>query len=102
MESVLSEGIPAVLHRLLELQREVLARIDQLVGPAVQSWYSPAEVARIIGRKPATVRGWCRTGRLAARKRSFGRGGKLDWEIASEELQRYRDHGLLPKETRDA
>lgn len=92
-------GQAATLQQLVDLQRRLLARLEQLTGAAPQSWYSPMEVARLIDRAPATVRGWCRQGRLAARKRSVGRGDKLDWEISATELQRYRDHGLLPQES---
>ena len=97
MDHAPAGGHLALLHQILELQRRLLDRVDRLGNPQPQSWYSPAEAARLIRRRPGTVRGWCRTGRMVARKRSLGRGGKLDWEISAEELRRYRDHGLLPK-----
>lgn len=61
-----------------------------------QAWFSPVELARLIGRTSYTVRQWCRLGRLKARKRACGRGSHLAWEIPVEELQHYRNHGIRP------
>ncbi len=86
----------ALLRQILEMQRQILDRLQ--VEQPRQEWYSPNELARLIDRKPATIRGWCRSGRLTAHKRPLGRGDKLEWEISADELQRYREHGLLPVE----
>ncbi len=83
-----------LLRQILELQHQILERL-RAERPS-QQWYSPKELARLIGRKPATICGWCRSGRLVARKRPLGRGDKLEWEISADELRRYREHGLLP------
>lgn len=65
-------------------------------APRAREWYSPDEVAQMIGRAAYTVREWCRLKRLAARKRDCGRGRYLAWEIHAEELWRYLEHGLRP------
>ena len=97
MDSAFVNRDAGILHQLLELQRQVIERLEGLGRQNSQSWYSPAEIARLIRRRPATVRGWCRTGQLAARKRMLGRGNKLEWEVSADELQRFRDHGLAPR-----
>lgn len=96
MSASISE--PQLLLDILELQHRILSLLQTDCQSHVKAWYTPAEVARQLKRKPATVRHWCRLGRIAARKRCYGRGDKLEWEIAADELVRLRSHGLLPKE----
>lgn len=62
----------------------------------VQTYYSTADVARLLGKAEFTVREWCRLGRVNAQKRSCGRGNVQEWMIAHEELERLRSEGLLP------
>ena len=61
-----------------------------------KQWYSPAEFAAIVGRAAYTVREWCRTQRVLARKRPCGHGRSLEWEIHSDEIARFQSHGLRP------
>lgn len=61
-----------------------------------QSAYTPEEAAAILGKRPYTVREWCRLGRIHAKKRPSGRGDVKEWEIVAEEIDRIRSHGLLP------
>lgn len=64
--------------------------------PAQKQWFTPAEVASLVGRAAYTVREWCRTQRINARKRPCGRGRSQEWEIPADEIARICNHGLLP------
>ena len=88
-------------RRLLEeIKREVQeikAGIAERPDPqANQQWFTPAEVAHLLGKKPYTVREWCRLGRINAQKRQCGRGIDRGWETSAEEVKRIKEHGLLP------
>ena len=78
-----------------------LARIEVILDslsrqPTEQDFYSVEDFAKIVKRQEFTVREWCRLVRINADKRPCGRGRTREWKIAHEELQRYRDDGLLP------
>ena len=62
----------------------------------VREWYSIEEFGRIVGRANFTVRGWARSGRIIAEKKSSGRGAHVSYAIAHCELIRFQRHGLLP------
>ncbi len=93
----------AVLDRLDELCRRldrIEAALETLLSQQVQKdWYTTDEVAEILDKAPFTVREWCRLGRVDADKRASGRGSTQEWIISHEELQRIRNHGLLPLPT---
>lgn len=67
------------------------AQLDATGGatPAPQDTFaadmSVEEVAKLMGRKPSTVRGWCRSGELQG-YRLHGR----DWRISHEALNEYQ------------
>lgn len=61
----------------------------------VKQHYTTVEVAEMLGKSSYSVREWCRLGRLNGLKRESGRGNSLEWVISHEELERYRQHGLL-------
>ena len=57
--------------------------------------YTTAEAAKILQRRPYTVREWCRLGRVNAYKTESGRGIDEEWRISREELIRIQNEGLL-------
>ncbi len=85
----------AEIHQIGQAVQESLAQ-----QPCKQEAYSPVEVANLLGKKPYTVREWCRLKRINARKRPYGRGDADEWEISHEELERIKAHGLLPIPTK--
>jgi hypothetical protein len=85
------EGALAEVTRLLH-ELMVRSQTTRLVKTA----YSPAEAATILGKRPYTVREWCRLERINATKRPVGRGAAEEWEISLEEVERIQNHGLLP------
>lgn len=95
MDHLTIERQALLLVQILDVQQRILARLDDMVQPStLNDWYSPSEIALLVDRKPATIRSWCRTGKITARKRTTGRANKLDWEISRDELQRLKNHGL--------
>ena len=92
---------------MLATLREVKPLLDDLrvlmAAPAVaREWYDVEEAAKLLGKRPYTVREWCRHGRINARKRSERRGGAELWNISAAEIARIRDEGLLPVSGRPA
>jgi hypothetical protein len=104
LEAVL-DGIAAILIRVQEQQDAATAMLTELrdfvvTQRTIKNWYSPVEVAEILGKKPYTVREWCRLQRVKARKRPTGRGDADEWEISHDELERIKNNGLLPIPTK--
>ena len=83
---------------IAERLERIEALVPQLAGrEPTKEWYTTAEAAKHLGKRPFTVREWCRLGRVHAEKRVCGRGFDSEWMIAHEELERIRNHGLLPQ-----
>lgn len=77
------------------------ARLDTMAAQSrVQAtdkeFYTTAEVAVLLDRRPYTVREWCRLRRIHAVKCQYGRGEDDEWRVSHAELQRIRNEGLLP------
>jgi hypothetical protein len=90
----LQEQQVTMAHGLTELRDMTVQQ------QTIKDWYSPEEVAEILGKRPYTVREWCRWQRVNARKRPTGRGDAREWEISHDELERIKSHGLLPIPTK--
>lgn len=88
----------AALEAKLDRVVETLSRVEELVAAktVVKELYTTAEVARILGKRPYTVREWCRNGRVHAVKSRAGRGDEEEWRVSHEELTRIQNEGLLP------
>jgi hypothetical protein len=79
----------------------LMAEIQTLKGMIAsqrfkQEWYNVAEVADLFEKKPFTVREWCRLKRINAKHTASGRGNKPEWRIHHDEIERYKNEGLLP------
>ena len=95
------DELAAVLRRLeqrLAGVEELLAEFRATLAERRRSKqsYTTAEAAELLGKRPYTVREWCRYGRVLASKAGYGRGGDEEWRISHEELTRIRNEGLLP------
>jgi hypothetical protein len=64
--------------------------------PIAKEFYSTQEVAKLLGKRPYTVREWCRLGRVHAEKTHAGRGLDEEWRVSHVELTRIQNEGLLP------
>ncbi len=93
----LAAGIDRLERRFASLE-ELLADLRDALGERrkVKASYTTVEVAELLGKRPYTVREWCRHGRVNATKAMCGRGGEEEWRISHEELERVRNDGLLP------
>src|SRR5688500_17358630 len=86
---------------VLEQLKRIETVLDLLVRQQpTKDWYTIAEVAQKLGKAEFTVREWCRLRRIQAEKRPCGRGNNKEWIISREELERIRNHGLLPDPAR--
>lgn len=94
--SGLSDRLMNIEKMVSSLEENLLSSDPNLDSFGEREYYSVAEFAVIVGRKVYTVREWCRYERIHAEKCDTGRGESKNWKIPADELQRYRDHGLLP------
>lgn len=85
----LAERLAAIEKLLAELHAAQLATV-----PA-KEYYTTVEAAKLLGKRPYTVREWCRLGRVRGEKAAFGRGLDEEWRISHDELVRVQNEGLL-------
>ncbi|HWB11273.1 MAG TPA: hypothetical protein VG826_18735 [Pirellulales bacterium] len=87
------------------MEADIETRFDRIEAMLValveretaHKWYSTGQFAKTVGLAEFTVREHCRLGRLNAEKRRSGRGPHCTWVLSHQELQRYQQHGLLPR-----
>lgn len=85
-----------IVGRLTALESAISALRDELhVRQTVKEFYTTAEIAQLLGRRPYTVREWCRLGRINAEKAHSGRGLDEEWRVSHDELVRIQNEGLL-------
>lgn len=94
MEAEITTRLERIEAALAAFQATLAALLDRNV---VRDWYTTEEFARAVGLSELTVREHCRLGRLSAVKRQSGRGKHCAWALSHQELQRYQQHGLLPR-----
>ena len=87
-------GLELHLDRLETLLKDLVELVS--VKGTVKEFYTTEDVAVLLGKRPYTVRNWCRLGRVIAQKAQAGRGGEEEWRISHEELVRIQNEGLLP------
>ena len=94
-------AVSASLLRLEDGQKQIIDRLSKITATSAQALpsresYSPTEAAMLLGKRPFTVREWCRLGRIKAKKRPCGSGASFAWEVSQAEIERIKNHGLLP------
>ena len=93
----LERSVDELASKLTRIE-SVLCDLHALVTnrQTIKDSYTTQEVAKILDKKPYTVREWCRLQRVNAFKAMCGRGCEEEWRINHEELLRIQNEGLLP------
>ena len=95
--SALADQVGSLQERMQRLEDAVSSLVDLVRDQrTIKESYTTIEVANILGKKPYTVREWCRLQRVNAFKAMCGRGCEEEWRISHEELLRIQNEGLLP------
>ena len=93
----LIQEVSGLKQRIEELEQVIAELRDLLLTQKTEKQsYDTKEVANILGRRPYTVREWCRLQRVNAYKAQCGRGCEEEWRISHDELVRIQNDGLLP------
>jgi hypothetical protein len=78
---------------------EWLQRVQEAQTLSVtKDGYTVEDIAERMKRKPWTVRQWCNTGRVQAKKVQ-GKGRRGEWRISPEEFSRLQREGIRPRGT---
>jgi hypothetical protein len=92
--STVEQRLDRIEGALASFQTMLAALLER---ETVRDWYTTEQFANLVDLAEFTVREHCRLGRLHAEKRRSGRGAYCAWVISHQELQRYQQHGLLPR-----
>jgi hypothetical protein len=85
-----------LLDRFERLESEVAQLRELLRARTIEKeYYSTKEAAQLLGKRPYTVREWCRLGRINSVKTLSGRGIDEEWRVSHEEILRIQNEGLL-------
>lgn len=94
----LSQQVASMQLRMERMESLVIELADLVKArKTIKESYTTKEVADVLGKKPYTVREWCRLRRVKAFKAMCGRGCEEEWRITHEELERIQNEGLLPE-----
>ncbi len=94
---LLRDELTQIKARLVGVESLLSAILEKVIqGNVVKEYYTTQDVARILSKRPYTVREWCRLGRVRGEKSHSGRGVDEEWRISHEELMRIQNEGLLP------
>lgn len=94
--SEIAHSLIALEERLAKVEALLKEIFEALVNKGqIQEYYSTAEAARYLGKKPYTVREWCRLGRVKAIRAKSGRGYDPEWRLTHDELLRIKREGLF-------
>lgn len=89
-----------IIEKLERLEMLIVQMVEQmsklLLGGGSQEWFTVGEFAKLVNRRPYTVRQWANEGRIHASKSRTRTGGAFEWVISRQELDRLRQEGLLP------
>ena len=97
LTELIDEHFNRLYGHLGKLVEEIAKMISQSTAEQAKEYYTVAEFAELVDRKPYTVRKWCHDGRIEGRKAGFGRGDYKEWRVSHRELTRYRSEGLLAR-----
>jgi hypothetical protein len=93
-DSVNSDAFSTLGSKLERIESMLRELVEQ--KQTAKEFFTTAEAAELLGKRPFTVREWCRHGRVNAEKRECGRGMEGEWMIQRSEIERIRNFGLLP------
>ena len=95
-QATVIELLEQLATRLHQIEQKLDGLCHTVAAPAPsRDYYSIAEFAALVEKSQYTVREWCRLQRINAEKCDTGRGDAKSWKVSHEELERYRNHGLL-------